>query len=194
MGRRQVRACWLVVAGAVLAGAYALWACWFSGTLASRPVVRAAAPQDFQIRVLTDVPGVDFPRFDNISKVAFSAQAEVVGVDVNGLARAYPLSLLKSVDNHIVNDLLDGKPLSITYCNLADRVRVLTWNHRGYRIPLSVGGLDENRQMLLVFGDEERFRQDSKSLPLDDHPFARMTLGEWSSRHPRSLVFVGAAE
>lgn len=194
MEQRQIVACGLVVTCAALAGVYALWACWWSGMLAPRPAVRPAAPQDFQIRVLADVPGVDIPKFKDVSKAAISAQAEVVGICVNGLARAYPLSLLKRVDYHIVNDLLDGKPLSITHCNLADRVRVLTWKHRGYRIPLSVGGLDENRQLLLVFGDGERFRQDSKSLPLDDHPFSRMTLGEWASRHPRSLVFVGAPE
>jgi len=160
---------------------------------ASKPVVREQTAQDFQIRVPEEIPGVDSPQFRDISQATLAESAEVVGVCVNGLARAYPLSRLKKVNQHIVNDLIDGRPVSITYCDLADRVRVLTWKHHGYRIPLSVGGLDENRQLLLLFGDGERFRQDTRELPLEDYPFVRVTLGDWSARHPRSLVFVRAA-
>ena len=135
------------------------------------------------------MPGVRTPRFTELAEAGLSSQVEVVGVSVNGVCRAYPVPLLSIVDSHIVNDLIDGTPVSVTYCDLADQVRVLTSKKHGDRIPLSVGGLDENHQLLFLFGDE-RYRQQSKKLPLDDYPFLRVTLGEWSSLHPDTLVYV----
>ncbi len=45
-----------------------------------------------------------------------NADDEVLGLEQDGLARAYPLKLL--TPHEIVNDVIDGVPLAVTYCPL----------------------------------------------------------------------------
>ena len=139
--------------------------------------------------VESDYVGVKRPKFKKPADAGFSENAEVIGICVNGVYRAYPIKLLSVVDLHIVNDVFDGVPVSVTYCDRADQVRVLTWTNRDHAIPLDVGGLDENGHLLYLFGGN-RYPQTCEELPLEDYPFERTGMGHWTSRHPNTLVFV----
>jgi hypothetical protein len=59
-------------------------------------------------------------------------------------------------------------------------------------IPLRVGGLDVDDQMVLLL-DGQRYGQESAAIPLCDVPFERTTLGKWKAKHPHSQIYVGEA-
>jgi len=64
------------------------------------------------------IPSIDNPKFVNIQQAAnFLSDSDLVlGVDINGDVRAYPLSIL--VWHEIVNDKVGGVPVAVTYCPL----------------------------------------------------------------------------
>ncbi len=63
------------------------------------------------------IPSIDKPRFVSADEADFLSAAEVVmGIEVDGDARAYPISILNY--HEIVNDEIGGRPIAITYCPL----------------------------------------------------------------------------
>ncbi len=63
------------------------------------------------------IPSIDNPRFLKPGDVDFLSDSDVViGVEYNGIARAYPLKIL--VWHEMVNDVFGDTPLVITYCPL----------------------------------------------------------------------------
>jgi hypothetical protein len=42
----------------------------------------------------------------------------VVGVELNGETRAYPLNMLSRPDHHVLDDVLGGQPIAVTWCGL----------------------------------------------------------------------------
>jgi len=67
------------------------------------------------------IPSVDDPSFVDASAATFLEDGDVViGVVHGGTVRAYPRQIL--VHHEIVNDRLDGVPVSVTYCPLTGTV------------------------------------------------------------------------
>ena len=65
------------------------------------------------------IPSIDNPRTEPISKIDNLADTEpVIGLVINGRARAYPLQILTW--HEIVNDELGGVPVTVTYCPLCN--------------------------------------------------------------------------
>jgi len=64
------------------------------------------------------IPSIDDPRFWSSQEADrhFNDDDRVVGVYINGEARAYPQRIL--VWHEIVNDTVGGKPISVTFCPL----------------------------------------------------------------------------
>jgi hypothetical protein len=64
------------------------------------------------------IPSIDNPKFVNIQQAAnFLSDSDLVlGVNINGDVRAYPLLIL--VWHEIVNDKVGGIPVAVTYCPL----------------------------------------------------------------------------
>ena len=61
------------------------------------------------------IPPIDHPRFKPVSKIEGLAATEpVIGLAINGKARAYPLRIL--MRHEIVNDELGGVPISVLFC------------------------------------------------------------------------------
>lgn len=71
----------------------------------------------------------------------------VVGVAINGEARAYPISLLTV--HEIINDTLGGVPIAVTYSWPGDAVRVFDRTVGDEVIELGVSGLLYNANMLM---------------------------------------------
>ena len=141
------------------------------------------------LKLVVDYPGVTAPDMLNADAVELPASTEIVGVEINGEFCAFVLNSMLSPRKHIVNLVIDESPLSVTYCNLVDCVRVLTREGNG-AIPLSVGGLDVDNQLVLLLGDLH-YGQSSPGLPLNDYPFDRMTWGKWKAQHPTTKIYVG---
>ncbi len=120
----------------------------------------------------------------------------VIGVSIGTRHRAYPLADLWAPDRHILNDLFDETPLSVTFCNLDNCVKAFTDNTRSDTLELSNGGANPRkaRKMLLIV-QGRAFEQDTL-LPLDgdtEHPFPyqpvdaiRTTWGKWRAAHPET--------
>lgn len=68
------------------------------------------------------IPSVDDPSFEPVSEVGdrILSNHPVFGVEVDGEAKAYPQYVL--VWHEIVNDVVGGVPLAVTYCSLTGTV------------------------------------------------------------------------
>jgi len=64
------------------------------------------------------IPSIDDPRFEPVDEVDLPAEEPVIGLKLNGEARAYPLRIL--MWHEIVNDEIDGIPVAVTYCPLCN--------------------------------------------------------------------------
>lgn len=65
------------------------------------------------------IPSIDDPKFVPVAEMADLAPSEpVIGLEINGDARAYPLRILTW--HEIVNDTVGGVPVAVTYCPLCN--------------------------------------------------------------------------
>lgn len=65
------------------------------------------------------IPSIDNPSFVPISDLGnLTDRDPVIGLEINGDARAYPLRIL--IWHEIVNDVVGGKPVAVTYCPLCN--------------------------------------------------------------------------
>ena len=65
------------------------------------------------------IPSIDDPRFVPVSEAEELAPTEpVISLEIDGDARAYPLRIL--IWHEIVNDVVGGKPVAVTYCPLCN--------------------------------------------------------------------------
>lgn len=61
------------------------------------------------------IPSIDNPIFANVQESNFMSDSDtVIGLEINGEAKAYPLFIL--VWHEIVNDRVGGVPVAVTYC------------------------------------------------------------------------------
>jgi hypothetical protein len=128
-----------------------------------------------------------------------SGRAEVLGVEVGGRARAYWLAAFRSPSRHIVNDLIEGIPVSVAYCDGRDCTRVYTAPHGAPPLDMTVAGLRDGR-MVVRFG-EVLYDHESGNpleagpvrtpLPLEQIPATRTTWDEWRRLHPETDIYVG---
>jgi hypothetical protein len=126
---------------------------------------------------------------------------EVVGVSAGGRHRAYLLSALVPIRGHVVNDLLGGHPVTVTYCDRADCLRVFT-GPPGQPFDVAGAGWDnrEGRRGLVLRVGSTLYRQDTGG-PAEDAPVApfplpragheRTTWKRWREAHPDTDVYVG---
>jgi hypothetical protein len=125
----------------------------------------------------------------------------VIGVSAGGRHRAYTLQALTRPDGHIYNDLLGKIPITVTYCNLDDCVKVFTAPDRDQPLDIAFGGPDQDRRRKLWLRvGEIFFRQDTEKpveagrttpFPYAKTDFVRTTWGEWSKAHPDTDIYVG---
>ena len=68
------------------------------------------------------IPAIDKPRFvptkDAVAEKRYVGNEPVIGLEINGDIRAYPLQLL--IWHEIVNDMVGGVPVTVTYCPLCN--------------------------------------------------------------------------
>jgi hypothetical protein len=71
------------------------------------------------------IPSIDTPRFERLNDGAAAGWASrigdaepVIALEIRGDARAYPLSVL--IWHEIVNDVVGGAPVAVTYCPLCN--------------------------------------------------------------------------
>jgi len=178
-----------VLVGAIALG-YGAWSAVPPAPERSRPPVVSSTAAARRITA-----GVRLPRIHSATDAQLEAGDEVVGIVVNGRARAYRVQTMAYMMNHVLNDLIDGRPVTVTYCDKSDCVLVLTDDDRAEPLAIDIGG---TREGLFLFVDGEAYAQKTglsatkqQPLPFEKAPFERTTWGEWRRKHPGSEVYEG---
>lgn len=66
------------------------------------------------------IPAIDRPRFEQVGDAQrwLDPEEPVIAVTLGGATRAYPIQIL--IWHEIVNDVLDGRPIAVTFCPLCN--------------------------------------------------------------------------
>jgi hypothetical protein len=127
---------------------------------------------------------------------------EVIGVVVDGKARAYRLDPLRDRTRHLVNDLVGGVPVAVAYCDLSDCVRVYTDRRGSAPMDIAVAGMIDG-EMVMKLGGVLYFHRSGRpmkpgdgaaAIPFEPLSPTRTTWKEWTRLHPETDVYVGPRE
>ena len=118
----------------------------------------------------------------------------VVGVDIGGEARAYPVRFIGY--HHQVRDTVDGIPVLVTFCTVCRTGRVFSPSVDGRLETFRLVGMDHFNAMLEDRTTGSWWRQATgeavagpkKGASLRMIPSVQVTLAEWLALHPRSLI------
>ncbi len=99
------------------------------------------------------IPAIDRPRFESVAEAArwLGAREPVAVVAVGDEARAYPLQIL--IWHEIVNDVIAGQPVAVTYCPLCNTA--LAFDRRVDGVVLDFGTTGRLRYSDLVMYDRQ---------------------------------------
>jgi hypothetical protein len=199
---------WLGVTIAGLAGAAALIPLIYGlerfslSVSQDRLVIRRGPPQPF---AQIEGEGLIRPPTSGVEGSGMLDDDEIIGVEAGGRARAYRLDALRGRTHHIVNDLLGGVPVSVSYCDMNDCVRAYTDPRGTAPLGFSVGGLyvDNGPEMVLKLDGVFYLQKSGKpinpgpgsvAIPYDLVEPTRTTWKEWVRRHPDTDVYTGDRE
>jgi len=151
-----IGAVWLALAGAAQANPEAWAPAWpktdFSKTSVDfAEILSGGPPKD-------GIPSIDDPKFVAVAEVAhLSATEPVVGLMVNGDARAYPLRVLTW--HEIVNDEVGGIPVVVTYCPLCNSAIVFDRRIEGRAVEFGTTGKLRNSDLVMYDRETESWWQ-----------------------------------
>jgi len=104
------------------------------------------------------IPAVDNPTFVAVGKVDSLADTEpVIGLIVNGVAKAYPLNIL--IWHEIVNDSIGGVPVSVTFCPLCNTAVVFDRRLDGRVLDFGTTGKLRNSDLVMYDRQTESWWQ-----------------------------------
>lgn len=144
------------------------------------------------------IPSIDAPRFagaDTWEKLGYNGENLVIGVEVNGVRRAYPFQVI--VWHEIVNDVVDGKPLLISYCPLCGTGIVFEPEVDGEAVEFGVSGQLYNSDLLMYDRKTDSLWSqvtgtavvgEATGAVLSLYPSEIMTWDDWQATYPDSEV------
>jgi uncharacterized protein DUF3179 len=138
-----------------------------------------------------DVPSIENPPLEYADDVVLDDDAMVIGIVVNGEARAYLREAFEmDPHRHVVTDSIDSTPVAITHCDRIRCTRVFTGPELADAKNIRVGGwgLDQTLSLLV---NEAEYSQKSPKIPLADVPFLELPWGMWRELFPNSMVYLG---
>jgi hypothetical protein len=142
---------------------------------------------------------VDRPATLRREEARLPADAAVIGVVVDGKARAYALRSLRQLHQHVVNDVVSGVPLTVAYCDATDCARVYASRERSGPLDIRQAGFRDGDMILLVDGVYYQHSSGkpiepepgSRPFPYEDYPWVRTTWKEWAKQHPETDLYAG---
>lgn len=94
------------------------------------------------------IPPIDNPRFEPAAGAEHvSGREPGLSLDLEGDARFYPLSILTA--HEIVNDVVAGRPVAVTYCPLCNSAIVFDRVFEGQELRFGVSGLLRNSDLVM---------------------------------------------
>lgn len=149
------------------------------------------------------IPSIDKPKFITAAQAHATSKLKpkdrVIGLSFNGEARAYPINILNW--HEIVNDVVNGKAVSVTYCPLCGTGIVyaadITSKGKIERYQFGVSGLLYNSDVLLYDRQTETLWSQILSKAISG-PMVNSTLKmlpssltswkTWKQKHPNTKV------
>ena len=118
----------------------------------------------------------------------------VVGIDINGDARAYPVQFIGY--HHQVRDIVAGQPVLVSFCTVCRTGRVFKPIVRGRVESFRLVGMDHFNAMFEDARTGSWWRQANgeaivgplKGDTLPEIPSRQVMLAQWLALHPRSLI------
>ena len=160
-----------------------------NATIPVAEILRGGPPRD-------GIPSIDNPQFVAAHEVDYLRDDDIViGIERDGVARAYPLRIL--IWHEIVNDVIGGRPVAVTYCPLCGSAMVFDAMAGGERRSFGVSGLLYNSDVLMYDRESEslwsQLAMKAVSGPavgstLEWLPSEHMTWAAWKARHPGGQV------
>ena len=144
------------------------------------------------------IPAIDDPEFAALVDAGDLAATEpVIGIDLNGDARAYPLRIL--IWHEIVNDTVGGVPVSVTYCPLCNSAIVFDRRVDGRVLDFGTTGKLRNSDLVMYDRQTESWWQqftgtgivgemDGKALEM--LPARVESFALFGKRHPGGRVLI----
>jgi hypothetical protein len=145
-------------------------------------LVGSGNPRDFLTAydMPATIPGTEMVRFNGERRSKYVVTADrVAGVVVNGAARAYPLAVLNG--HEVVNDVLGGVPIAVTFSPLTDSVVVFDRRVGGEERLFRVSGLLWNSNLVMY------------DVPADPARRAGAVASLWSQLGMRAIAGPAAA-
>lgn len=135
-----------------------------------------------------DIPGISDPYFHAADEVVIPDTTPIIGVVIDGKARAYMDEGMAEADQHIVHDMIGDQQLTIVYCDKSNCVRVFDSTETELDSILMAG---MKRDQLQLKVDQKDYALDDESIPIPDFESERTTWGEWKAAHPETDIYVG---
>ena len=142
------------------------------------------------------IPSIDDPKFAEIQDSHFMSDSDtVIGLEINGEAKAYPIFIL--VWHEIVNDNVGGVPVSVTYCPLCYTNQVFERIIDGQEVEFGTSGKLYNSNLLMYDRYTESYWSQSLGTAVKGEltgyelnliPFDVITWGDWKKIHPETVV------
>jgi Protein of unknown function (DUF3179) len=121
----------------------------------------------------------------------------VVGIELNGESRAYPLNVLYKLDRHVIDDNLGGQPIAVTWCGLSQSPAVYARRVAGRTLTFFVSGNIRDDNMVMkdvetgsewpqILGEAIKGPLEGKSL--ERIPSVWTDWKSWRTGHPETTV------
>lgn len=133
------------------------------------------------------LPGLKQPSTVAADDAQLDDDAPVIGVSAGTRHRAYSLKAMTHVFSHVVNDVIESVPVTITYCDRNDMGRCFTRADTDGPLGLDLGGWKDQKVLLKL--NDRFYAHDASDIPLDEYDFQRTTWGEWKKEHPDTDVY-----
>ena len=142
------------------------------------------------------IPAIDSPSFVSAGEVDYLLDDDLVmGVDLHGEARAYPIRIL--MHHEVVNDRIGDTAFAITYCPLCGSGVAFDRVVSGIETTFGVSGVLHDSDLVLYDRASETLWQQitAEALmgpglgqTLNTVPMSMITWSQWRSAHPESQV------
>lgn len=105
------------------------------------------------------IPAIDDPTFESVESAAawLSERDPVILFEHDGDVRAYPLAIL--IWHEIVNDVVGGKPVAVTFCPLCNASIVFDATFQGQTLDFGTTGLLRNSDLIMYDRQSETWWQ-----------------------------------
>jgi hypothetical protein len=142
------------------------------------------------------IPSIDHPVFVDVPNSQFMSNSDtVIGLEINGEAKAYPIFIL--VWHEIVNDNVGGIPVSVTYCPLCYTNQVFERVIDGQEVEFGTSGKLYNSNLLMYDRYTESYWSQALGMAVKGEltgyqlnliPFDVITWGDWKQLYPDTKV------